>query len=92
MGLDKKTHYSAKELHQVAGCQKFKNYQHLVAGTRNDHYIDRGEFPLVLKSYSTLQTFRHDKAIDCTLYHYLNKVHIDIGFGDTIAVGALDTT
>ena len=54
-GLDKKTHYSAEELHRMTGFRKFKNYKHLVAATQDDHYVDIGEFPLSLGSYSTLR-------------------------------------
>ena len=30
---------------------------------------------------------RRRKAIDCIKYRYIDKVHVDIGFGDTIVVG-----
>ena len=51
----------------------------------------RGELPLALGSYSTLQKSKRDKEIDHTEYRYLDKVHVDIGFGDTFVVGAPDT-
>ena len=67
-GSDKKTHYLAEEFHRITGCLKFKNYEHLVKATQDDPYVDRGEFPLSLGSYSTLRKSKYGKAIDHTKY------------------------
>ena len=48
--------------------------------------MDVGEFPLSLGNYSTLWRSNRGKATNRTKYLYLDKVHVDIGFGDTIAV------
>ena len=48
--LDKKTCYSAEEIHCVTGCQKFKNYKQLIKATHEGHYVDVGKFPLSLGS------------------------------------------
>ena len=49
--------------------------------------MDTGEFPLSLGSYATIPKSRCGKSIDRRAYKYLDKVHVDIGFGDTIAIG-----
>ena len=86
-GSDKKTRYSAEEIHRATDCQKFKNYEQLIRATHEGHYIDVGEFPLSLGSYSTIRKSPHGKSINRTKYRYLDKVHVDIGFGDCISVG-----
>ena len=63
---DKKTHYSAEELHRVTGFRKFKNYKQVVKATQEGHYVDRGEFPLSLGNYSTLRNSNRGKAIHRT--------------------------
>ena len=40
-----------------------------------------------LATTPNLRKSNRGKAIDGTKYHYLDKVHVDIGFGDTTAVG-----
>ena len=47
-GADKKTHWSAEELHRVTGCRKFKDYRKLLSITRNGTFSDVGEFPVAL--------------------------------------------
>merc|ERR1712194_616455 len=86
-GSDKKTNWTAEDLHRVTGCRKFKDYRHLLRTTCDGHWVDTGEFPLSLGSYATIPKSRRGKSIDRRACKYLDKVHVDIGFGDTIAIG-----
>jgi hypothetical protein len=84
---DTKTHWSAKELHRIMGCCKFRNYKHLLQVSRNGEWVDGGEFPPSLGSFATIPKAKKGGALDRTKYRYLNAVHVDIAFGDYVSVG-----
>ena len=86
-GSDKKTNWTAEDLHRVTGCRKFKDYRHLLCTTHAGRWVETGEFPLSLGSHATIPKSRCGKSIDPRAYKYLDKVHGDIGFSDTIAIG-----
>ena len=86
-GSDKKTNWSAEELHRIMGCRKFTEHKQLLRTTRNGHWVDTGEFPLSLGAYATIPKNCRGNAIDRRQYKFCDKVHVDIGFGDTIAIG-----
>lgn len=88
-GSNKKTNCSAEGLHKVTGCRKFNDYQKLLSITRDGKYTNVGEFPEALGNYAIIPKSRRGKSIDRTHYRYLDKVHVDIGFGDTTAVGGV---
>ena len=82
---DKKVSLTAEELHKVTGCRKFKDYRKLVSST-GGKYVDIGEFPEALGTYATISKSRLGKITHRTRFRYLDKVHMDIGFGNTMAV------
>jgi hypothetical protein len=84
---DTKTHWSAEELHRVMGCWKFHNYKHLLQISRDGKWVDGGEFPLLLGSYTTIPKAKRGSALDHTKYCYLDAVHMDIAFGDCVSIG-----
>jgi hypothetical protein len=86
--FDKKTHWSAKELHCAMGCTKFKNHKHLLLVSRDSQWVDSGESPPSLGSFATIPKGNKGKPIDGTLYLYLNVVHVDIAFSDCVLVGS----
>ncbi len=86
-GSDTKTHWSAKELHRIMGCQKFRNYKHLLQVSWDGEWVDGGEFPPSLGSYATIPKAKPGGHLDKTKYKYLNAVHMDIVFGDCVSVG-----
>jgi hypothetical protein len=69
------------------GCCHFCNYRHIIDGSKDGHLIDTGEFPISLGSYTAIPKAPIGKAIDQTLSHYLDIVHIDIAFGDCALIG-----
>jgi hypothetical protein len=84
---NKKTHWSAKELHCAMGCRKFKNYKHLLLVSHDSQWVNEGKFPLSLGSFATVPKGNKGKPVDQTLYLYLDVVHVDIAFGDCVLVG-----
>jgi hypothetical protein len=69
------------------GCHKFCNYKHILQVSRNGKWVDGGEFPSSLGSYATIPKAKRGGTLDRTRYHYLDAVHMDIAFGDCVAVG-----
>jgi hypothetical protein len=82
-----KTHWSAEELHCIMGCRNFRNYKHLLQVGQDGQWIDGGKFPSSLGSYATISKAKRGSLLDHTKYYYLNAVHMDITFGDCVAVG-----
>jgi hypothetical protein len=85
--LNKKLHWTAEELHGITGCHHFCNYKHLISATTDGQYIDNGEFPVSLGTYTTIPKAPQGKPIDRTPSKYLDIVHIDIAFGECMSVG-----
>ena len=84
---DTKTHWSGEEIHRIMGCQKFRNYKHILHVSRDGEYIDGGEFPPSLGSFATIPKAKQGKLLDRSRYRYLDAVHMDIAFGDCLSVG-----
>ena len=61
---DTKTHWSAEELHCIMGCRKFCNYKHILNVSRDDEWIDGGEFPPSLGSFATIPKAKQGKLLD----------------------------
>ena len=69
------------------GCHKFPNYKHLLQVSCDGEWVDGGEFPSSLGSYTTIPKAKCGGTLDPTRYHYLNAVHMDIVFRDCVVVG-----
>ncbi len=61
---DKKTHWTAEELHRAMGCRKFRNYKHLVQVSRDGEWVNGGKSPASLGSYATIPKSTRGKAIN----------------------------
>ena len=84
---DTKTHWSSEELHRIMGCRKFRNYKHILDVSRDGEWIDGGEFPMSLGSFTTIPKAKRGAPLVRTSYRYLDAVHMDIAFGDCVSVG-----
>jgi hypothetical protein len=84
---DKMTHWTSEELHRTMGCRKFRNYKHLLQVSRDGAWVHGGKFPASLGSYATIPKSHRGKPLDRRKYKYLDAVHMDIAFGDCVAVG-----
>ena len=83
-GSDTKTHYSGEG---YTGCRRFRNYKHLMLTSKDGQFIEGGEFPTSIGGYTTIPKVPRGSAVDRTKYKYLDIVHMDIAFGDCMAVG-----
>jgi hypothetical protein len=81
---DTKMRWSAEELHRIMGCCKFCNYKHLLQVSRNNEWVDGGEFPPLLGLFATIPKSKPGLQLDQTAYKYLDAVHMDIAFGDCL--------
>jgi hypothetical protein len=70
-----------EERHQIMGWCHFRNYRNIIDASKDRHLIDSSEFLISLGLYTTIPKAPRGKAIDQTLSHYLDIVHIDIAFG-----------
>ena len=59
------------------GCQKFRNYKHILEVSRDGEWRDGGEFPMSLGSYATIPKAKGGQSLDQTDYRYLDAVHIN---------------
>jgi hypothetical protein len=86
-GYNTKLSWTPEKLHQITGCHCFCNYCHIINASKDGHVINTGEFPISLGLYTVIPKASRGKAIDRTLSHYLDIVHIDILFGDCSLIG-----
>jgi hypothetical protein len=84
---DTKTHWSAKELHCMMGCQKFCNYKHLLQVSHDGEWVEGGKVPPSLGLFATIPKAKQGLPLDWMSYHYLDAVHMDIAFGNCLLVG-----
>ncbi len=74
----------------VNQCQQggsFRNYKHIIQTSLDGQWIDGGEFPLSLGTFTTIPKAPRGGAIDREQSFFLDIVHVDIAFGDCVLVG-----
>ncbi len=82
-----KTIYTPEELHRLTGCRRFRNYEHIISGTKDSALLNTGEFPLSLGTYATIPKAPRGKEVNRLISKYLDIAHVDIAFGDCVSVG-----
>jgi hypothetical protein len=81
-----RTTFDSLKLHHIFGCRHFKNQNHFIAASSNAKLIKSGELPSTLGDFATINN--PDKGKPLTQPRkYLDKVHLDIVFGDCLALG-----
>ena len=88
-GSDTKTHWTLEELHRAFGCRRFRNYWHIIQTSLDGEWVDKGDFPLSLGSYTTIPKAPHGGSIDCEKSFFLDIVHVNIAFGNCVSVGGV---
>jgi hypothetical protein len=78
--------FDTLKLHKLFGCRRFRNQQHLIASSDNAKLISTGELPPTLGAFATIPNPPAGKTIR-KHRRYLDKVHMDIIFGDCVALG-----
>jgi hypothetical protein len=65
-----------------------QNYKHLLQVSQDGQWIDGGKFPFSLGSYATNLKAKRGSLLNQMKYYYLNALHMDIMFGNCVAVGS----
>ena len=78
--------FDTLKLHKIFGCRRFRNQQHLTASSANAKLIHTGELPPTLGNFATIPNPPAGK-LSRKRRRYLDKVHMDIVFGDCVALG-----
>ncbi len=86
-GSDTKTHWTSEELHRALGCRHFCNYKYIIQTSLDNQWIDGGEFPLFLGTFTTIPKAPCGGAIDREQSFFLDVVHVNIAFGDCVLEG-----
>jgi hypothetical protein len=83
------TSFDSLRLHRIFGCRKFKNQLHITAASKNASLICCGELPTTIGNYTTINNPPKGKPIK-KRQKYLDKVHLDIVYGDCMGLGGID--
>jgi hypothetical protein len=86
-GSDTKTHWTLEELHCALRCRCFCSYKHIIQTSLDDQWIEGGDFPLLLSTFTLILKAPCNGAIDRKQSFFLDIVHADIAFGDCVLVG-----
>jgi len=78
--------FDGLKLHKIFGCRRFKSQSYLIAASKNASPINTGEFSTTLGNYATMDKPAQEKTLT-KRRKYLEKVHLDIVFGDCLALG-----
>lgn len=82
---ESRTTFDTLAIHKIFGCRRFRNQRH-VTDASNANLIHTGELPPTLGSFATIPNPPRGKPIK-TRRRFLDKVHMDIVFGDCVALG-----
>eukprot|EP00956_Cyclotella_meneghiniana_P015761 scaffold24459_cov75-Cyclotella_meneghiniana.AAC.2 len=83
---EQRTTFDPLKLHRIFGCRRFRNQQHVLAASANAKLVKQGELPATIGDYATIN--KPDKGKPLTKSRkYLDKVHMDIVFGDCLGLG-----
>eukprot|EP00956_Cyclotella_meneghiniana_P005594 scaffold7180_cov50-Cyclotella_meneghiniana.AAC.3 len=81
-----RTKFDALKLHKIFGCRKFRTQSHLIASSKNASLLAGGELPPTLGDFASITMPNRGKPIK-KRRKYLDKVHLDIVFGDCLGLG-----
>ena len=84
---ENRTTFDSLKLHKIFRCRRFRNHKHITASSaKNATLISSGPLPPTLGSFATIVNPPAGKSIK-KRRKYLDKVHMDIVFGDSLALG-----
>ena len=81
---ENRTKFKSLNIHRIFGCRQFRNQNNLTAAT-NAIMVNSGLFPSTIGSFSKMSNTPKGKRINWRR-QYLEKVHMDIAFGDLVAL------
>ena len=82
---DNRTQFESLNLHHKFVCRQLSNQKHLTAAT-NASLVNSGLLPSTIGSFSTIANPAKAKPIR-NRRQFLDKVHMEIVFGDCVALG-----
>eukprot|EP00804_Cyclotella_cryptica_P023772 CCRYP_011153-RA/>CCRYP_011153-RA protein AED:0.32 eAED:0.22 QI:0/0/0/1/1/1/2/0/951 len=83
---EKRTTFDTLKLHRIFGCRCFRNQNHLTTASANATLIHTGKLPASLGDFTTINEPPRSKPLT-KLRKYLDKVHMDIVFGNCLSLG-----
>eukprot|EP00804_Cyclotella_cryptica_P022103 CCRYP_011581-RA/>CCRYP_011581-RA protein AED:0.10 eAED:0.05 QI:0/0/0/1/0/0/6/0/1337 len=84
--IESRTTFDPLKLHRIFGCRRFKNQQHATSASKNATLLQTGELPTTIGDFTTINNPPRGKLIK-KRRQFLNKVHMDIVFGDCLSLG-----
>ena len=79
-----RTQFDSLNLHRIFGCSKFRNQKYLTAA-KNASRVKSGLLPSTIGSFATIENPTKVKPIK-KRRQFLDKVHMNIVFGDCVAL------
>lgn len=83
---ENRTSFDSLTIHKIFGFRNFRNLQHLTLASKNASLIHTGELPKSIGDFTTIPNPPKGKLIK-KRRKYLDKVHMDIVFGDCVSLG-----
>eukprot|EP00804_Cyclotella_cryptica_P002397 CCRYP_004097-RA/>CCRYP_004097-RA protein AED:0.56 eAED:0.30 QI:0/-1/0/1/-1/1/1/0/629 len=80
------TKFDALKLHKIFGCRRFRSQTHLIAASKNASLLAGGKLPPTTGDFASITMPNRGKHIT-KRRRFLDKVHLDIVFGDCVALG-----
>jgi hypothetical protein len=81
-----RTKFDPLTLHRIFGCRRFRNQEHVTSASLNGQLLHSGEFPTTIGDFATITNPPRGKPIK-KRRRFLDKVHMDIVFGDCLSLG-----
>lgn len=83
---ENRTTFDGLKLHKIFGCRKFRTQSHLISASKNASLLAGGELPTTIGDFASITMPNRGKTIT-KRRKFLDKVHLDIVFGDCMALG-----
>eukprot|EP00804_Cyclotella_cryptica_P009045 CCRYP_003142-RA/>CCRYP_003142-RA protein AED:0.35 eAED:0.14 QI:0/0/0/1/1/1/2/0/1801 len=84
--IESRTTFDSLKLHRIFGCRRFRNQEHITSASFNAKLLPHGEYPSTIGDFATITNPPRGKQIK-KRRRYLDKVHMDIVFGDCLSLG-----
>ena len=75
---------TSDKTYHLFGNRRFRNYEHFGETSKDAQFVRGGEPCPTIGEFANIRKRNRGKALPPTK-HYLDKVHLDIVFGDTIS-------
>ena len=83
-GSDALQDLTSDKVYHLFGNRRFRQYEHFGRTTKDAKFVQGGEPCPSIGEFATMNRRKRGKALSPS-HHYLDKVHMDIAFGDTIS-------